>query len=136
MKLIDIKGEERKALREAFSQVKKDLDPHFNHIKFGDITLKFWVKRISEEKEHCGGRCWKGTWRIKANGRRSWFKNLIILSKGLQDKYGTKCSVDTFKHELVHLIAKDAHGPSFQRFARSCNAQRYWDRKNYEPTIN
>ena len=124
MKVSPIKEPEvRKALRLSFKEVRKDLDPLMNHLNFGDLQPMWWLK--ADGKQRTMGKCFNGHWKIHANGRRRYFKNLIILSRIYFENNGLEDVIGLWKHELVHLIAKDTHGPNFHRLAQCCGAKRH-----------
>jgi len=128
-KLVKIESEVKQELRQAFKETKKDLDPLMNHLRFKDITPRWWIKKQTK-RFGCAGKCFEGTWRIftkSPTGKKmkKWFTNLIILDRDYYRSNGLEELKLTFKHELLHLIAKDNHGNNFNYLVNACKTTRY-----------
>ena len=113
--------EVRVALLNTFKQVRKDLSPLLDNYKFYDITLYWWIKKI--KKEGVMGMCYKGVCKIP--GIRGWRKNVILLFKNYYETNGMEDLLGVWRHELVHLVAKDSHGENFKSLASACGAKRH-----------
>lgn len=114
--------EVRIELLKTFRQVKKDLFPLMNQFNFRDITPLWWLKRIKEEG--CMGLCYHGTINFNRKSKK-WYKNPILLSKNYYQTNGIDDLIGVWKHELVHLVAKDKHGKHFIQLAVGCGAKRF-----------
>ena len=93
----------------------------------------WWIKKQTK-LFNTAGYCYKGNWRMtikSLTGRKltRWFSNLIILDKDYYISNGLDELKLTFKHELLHLIAKDTHGSNFNYLARACKTTRYCSNK-------
>lgn len=118
----------RKELRKEFNKTKKEIDPLFSHLRFKDITVKWWIKKAG--RQSVAGICYKGYWTLSIKSKtgrnlRNSYHNLILLSKEYYESNGLQDTLNVFQHEILHLIAKDKHGTHFKALARACNATRY-----------
>lgn len=133
MKILQSIDKETKAeLRKVFSETKKQLNPHMKHINFSNVDIKWWLKEKSKTRGTMGW-CYKGKGWIyctnldskRKTAKYMYYKNLILLNKYYAEHVGKAALIDLFKHELIHLIARDGHGPNFKYFARSCGVNRH-----------
>jgi|SRR3990167_4164802 len=119
-------GDWRKEFTKVFRQVKKDVSPYLDEYKMQDIDVRWWIKPNNALARPMGiaGRCYKGIWWMRMNGRKQHCYNLILLDKRLLED--EKELIDTWKHELVHLVRKSkGHDTLFSNLIRSCGAHRY-----------
>lgn len=128
-KLEKLDRETNEILRQTFYETKKTLDPLMNHLKFSDLSIRWWIKP-AREHGFTAGQCFKGNWIIRTksvSGRKmkSHFNNLILLAKDYYQSNGLEEIKKVFKHELLHLIAKDTHGSNFKHLAVACDTHRY-----------
>ncbi len=124
LKATKITGAWRKEFTKVFYQARCDVAPWLNEYKVGDIDVRWWEKPKRNTRMGLAGKCFRGTWQIRLNGRMQFTRNLILLDIRLVEQPDEL--VKTWKHELIHLVKQSrGHDRLFNNLIATCGAHRY-----------